>query len=54
MSYDPIESAAKGATEGLLKWGESFIKKLASKFRSKELAFIFPQYRRSLLRGSDA
>ena len=40
MSYDPIESAAKGATEGFLKWGEDFIKRLASKFKDKELAFI--------------
>jgi len=40
MSYDPIESASRGATEGFLKWGEDFIKKLASKFKDKELAFI--------------
>jgi len=40
MSYDPIESASKGAVEGFLKWGEDFIKKLASKFKDKELAFI--------------
>lgn len=40
MSYDPIESASKGATQGLLKWGEDFIKKLASKFKDKKLAFI--------------
>jgi len=40
MSYDPLESAAKGATEGFLKWGEEFVKKLASKFKDKKLAFI--------------
>ncbi|MFH1585982.1 MAG: hypothetical protein ABIB79_04400 [archaeon] len=40
MSYDPIESVAKGATGGFLKWGEEFIKKLASKFKGKELVFI--------------
>lgn len=40
MSYDPIESALKGATEGFLKWGEEFVKKLASKFKDRKLAFI--------------
>lgn len=40
MSYDPIESASKGAIEGVLKWGEEFIKKLASKFKNRKLAFI--------------
>ncbi|MBS3090453.1 hypothetical protein J4433_01650 [Candidatus Pacearchaeota archaeon] len=40
MSYDPIESASKGATEGFLKWGEEFVKKLASKFKDRKLAFI--------------
>ncbi|MGD9275637.1 MAG: hypothetical protein PVJ67_00530 [Candidatus Pacearchaeota archaeon] len=40
MSYDPIESASKGATQGFLQWGEDFIKRLATKFRDKELAFI--------------
>jgi len=40
MSYDPIERAAKGATKGFLEWGEEFIKKIASKFKDKELAFI--------------
>jgi len=41
MSYDdPIESIAKGTTEGILKWGEDFIKNLASKLRNKKLAFI--------------
>ena len=40
MSYDPVESATKGATEGFLRWGEDFIKRLASKFKDKELAFI--------------
>ncbi len=40
MSYDIIESATKGATEGLLTWGEEFIKRITSKFRDKELAFI--------------
>ena len=40
MSYDPIESASKGVMEGFLNWGEDLIKKLASKFRDKRLAFI--------------
>jgi len=40
MSYDPVESAAKGATEGFLNWGEDLIKKFVSKFKEKELAFI--------------
>lgn len=40
MSYDPIESATKGATKGFLEWGEEFIKKVASKFKDKQLAFI--------------
>ena len=40
MSYDPIESASKGVMEGFLNWGEDLIKKLASKFRDKKLAFI--------------
>ncbi|MBU0959322.1 MAG: hypothetical protein KKB31_05245 [Nanoarchaeota archaeon] len=40
MSYDPVESAAKGATEGFLNWGTDLIKKFASKFKDKELAFI--------------
>jgi len=41
MSYDDtIESAVKGATEGVLKWGEEFIKKLAIKFKDRKLAFI--------------
>ncbi len=40
MSYDPIESVAKGATEEFLKWGENLIKKFVSKFKEKELAFI--------------
>lgn len=40
MSYDPIKSASKGATEGFLSWSEDLIKKLASKFRDRKLAFI--------------
>ena len=40
MSYDPVESAAKGATQGFMNWSEDFIRGLASKFRNKELAFI--------------
>ena len=40
MSYDPIESASKGATEGFLNWGKDLIKKLASKFKDRKLAFI--------------
>jgi len=40
MSYDPMESVSKGVTEGFLKWGEDLIKKLASKFKDKKLAFI--------------
>lgn len=40
MSYDPLESVTKGATKGFLEWGEDFIKKIASKFKDKELAFI--------------
>lgn len=40
MSYDPIESASKGATEGFLYWETDVIKKLVSKFRDKKLAFI--------------
>ena len=40
MTYDPIESATKGATEGALNWGSDFIKKLALKFKNRKLAFI--------------
>ncbi|MBU4069830.1 MAG: hypothetical protein KJ646_02510 [Nanoarchaeota archaeon] len=40
MSYDPIESASKGATQGFLNWGEEFIRNLVLRFKDKELAFI--------------
>ncbi len=40
MSYDPVESVAKGTIEGFLNWGEEFIKELAIKFKDKKLAFI--------------
>ena len=40
MSYDPIESASKGVAQGFLIWGEDFIKRVASKFKDKQLAFI--------------
>ena len=39
-SDDPIESAAAGATKGLLEWTSDFIKSLALKFKNKKLAFI--------------
>jgi hypothetical protein len=43
MSYDPIESASKGATKAVLEWGSDIIKDLASKFKDKKLAFIQDQ-----------
>lgn len=47
MSYDPIESASKGAvkgfTEGVLEWGSDLIKGMATKLRDGKLAFIQDQ-----------
>lgn len=41
MSYDdPIESASRGAVEGMLNWSSDFIKNIASKFKNRKLAFI--------------
>lgn len=40
MSFDPIESASKGAIKGALEWGTDLIKELASKLRDKKLSFI--------------
>lgn len=40
MSYDPLEQAAKGATEAILEFGEEKIKQLVSKFRDRKIAFI--------------
>jgi hypothetical protein len=37
---DPIENASRGAVKGTLDWGTEAIKKLATKFREKQLAFI--------------
>ncbi len=37
---DPIESAAKGATKGVLDWTADKIKELVVRFNNRELAFI--------------
>lgn len=37
---DPISSAAKGATEGVLNWSEQKIRVWIEKLRNRELAFI--------------
>lgn len=39
-SDDPLENISKGMTEGVLNWGENFIKSLATKFKNKKLGFI--------------
>jgi hypothetical protein len=39
-SKDPIESAAKGATEGALGWTEEKVKQLARRFRDRKVAFV--------------
>jgi hypothetical protein len=39
-SKDPIESAAKGATEGSLEWTEGFVKQLARRFKDRKIAFV--------------
>lgn len=44
MSSEPIkdlgEGIGKGAVKGALEWGETFIKKLANRFKEKEVRFI--------------
>lgn len=40
MSYDPIKEASEGVVEGFLNWAEDYVKRLASEFRDKKLAFI--------------
>jgi hypothetical protein len=39
-SKDPLESAAKGATEGALGWTEEKVKQLARKFKDRKVAFV--------------
>ncbi|MEK6793044.1 MAG: hypothetical protein AABX95_04455 [Nanoarchaeota archaeon] len=39
-SEDLLESVAKGATKGVLQWGENFIRSLADRFKKKEISFI--------------
>ncbi len=40
MSSDPIESAAKGATKGVLEFSRDSLKEFIKKLKNKELAFI--------------
>ncbi len=39
-SENPIESIAKGATEGILDWTSEKINELVTKFKEKDIAFI--------------
>lgn len=40
MASDPIESATKGATEGVLNWTKDQIKDLVAKFRNRDVSFL--------------
>lgn len=39
-SSDPVESASKGATEGLLEWTEEKVKQLVRRFKDRKIAFV--------------
>jgi len=43
MSSEIIKDIAEGATSGALNWSAEFIRKVASKFKDKKLAFIRDQ-----------
>ncbi|MCL5433694.1 MAG: hypothetical protein M1538_01805 [Candidatus Marsarchaeota archaeon] len=40
MTSDPIESTAKGVTEGLLEWSKDEIKDFIIKFKNKNISFL--------------